>query len=806
MADVPPDSIYNMDEIGFNFTGHRLKVLTSREQRDMTLTVQQITPDGDGKMKNHVTGCLTTSARGLYRDDKMQIQGAPGLFLIHTNGSSTKVKEQEERERQRMGEEPAEKTVKARFTRGMGDEPETGITTTSSGSMTQEAFVLYADHFLESLPDDHAPIIFFLDGHGSRWTVNGLRKLIERGIFPFFIPSHTSIWAQPNDCKVNRRLHEFMEMSAREFRRASQRSPNCTDYNLIIKHGWRAYRDDEHLSMNLTEVNNATKAYHATGIYPFNWDNKNWNEATETLGQADGPPPLDFQIVPVERRKQHESSGLVHKPDEILSVPQKEILRDGMGEKELEGISDLFVAELRAREILRKWREGVQRLVDEGEKIHSARKLVQPMAHTEAQRLAMTLVKLLPVNVKTLKTGAHLTKEEREERAVSSLLQTTRVCNPISLTYFGIGDDREKTATAIKLKQQDDKKRNKWLVCIDGELGKVLTEEELRDKKVFLIKCAFLDSMKASIHRNKVARQWKRIRKQQAVEGEQERQKKALMLKDLAMRDEYALLIQNSAKGTFNWIYFEEMIGRWSKPFVCEIDNCEVWIGQRKKEEKKDPIAVMMKESALNKIMTKLLDNKKREADEEHDRINKRRKPNEQTVPTQNGEHGMHARYRTQRRDGLQVDQRQQKDAKALMTKLENAKNLLQDYDTQLRKFNERHPRTTVPVASDDGSEDADDDNEHENPPSPEFWGVTADSYHDDLNLFCRLFKVKGFKKSGGKQFKWDLIPTLKLNETSVKAAHLELLAEFHELDAEVRLRVGQEENTAGQAEDVDAS
>jgi hypothetical protein len=39
-----------------------------------------------------------------------------------------------------------------------------------------------------------------------------------------------------------------------------------------------------------------------------------------------------------------------------------------------------------------------------------------------------------------------------------------------------------------------------------------------------------------------------------------------------------------------------------------------------------------------------------------------------------------------------------------------------------------------------------------------------------------------------------------------VKAAHLELLAEFNELDAEVRLRVGQEENTAGQAEDVDAS
>ena len=72
------------------------------------------------------------------------------------------------------------------------------------------------------------------------------------------------------------------------------------------------------------------------------------------------------------------------------------------------------------------------------------------------------------------------------------------------------------------------------------------------------------------------------------------------------------------------------------------------------------------------------------------------------------------------------------------------------------------------------------------------------------MNLFCCLFKVQGFKKSGGKQFKWGLIPTLKLNETSVKAAHLELLAEFKALDAEVRLRVGQEEVTDGQGEDVD--
>jgi hypothetical protein len=98
----------------------------------------------------------------------------------------------------------------------------------------------------------------------------------------------------------------------------------------------------------------------------------------------------------------------------------------------------------------------------------------------------MTLVKLVPIDVKTLKTGAHFTKEEREEHAVSSLLQTTRFFNPISLPYFGKGDEGKKTATAIKLKQQDDKKCNKWLVYIVEEPAKELTKEEICSKKVRL--------------------------------------------------------------------------------------------------------------------------------------------------------------------------------------------------------------------------------------------------------------------------------------------------------------------------------
>jgi hypothetical protein len=63
-AEIPSNKIYNMDEVGFDFTGHRLKVLTSTQIQKRRLANQQTTPDGDGKMARHITGCVTTCANG----------------------------------------------------------------------------------------------------------------------------------------------------------------------------------------------------------------------------------------------------------------------------------------------------------------------------------------------------------------------------------------------------------------------------------------------------------------------------------------------------------------------------------------------------------------------------------------------------------------------------------------------------------------------------------------------------------------------------------------------------------------------
>ena len=42
-----------------------------------------------------------------------------------------------------------------------------------------------------------------MDGNSSRWNLAALHYLRQNNVFAICIPSHTSIWAQPNDAGVN---------------------------------------------------------------------------------------------------------------------------------------------------------------------------------------------------------------------------------------------------------------------------------------------------------------------------------------------------------------------------------------------------------------------------------------------------------------------------------------------------------------------------------------------------------------------------------------------------------------------------
>jgi hypothetical protein len=110
------------------------------------------------------------------------------------------------RERQRTGcEVPSEELkVNKQFKEGFEDSPEIMVATRHSGSMTQEVFYHYVQHFIASLPASHGPVILMLDGHRSCWSVHALQTLITNKVYPFLFALHTSIWAQPNDVGVNK--------------------------------------------------------------------------------------------------------------------------------------------------------------------------------------------------------------------------------------------------------------------------------------------------------------------------------------------------------------------------------------------------------------------------------------------------------------------------------------------------------------------------------------------------------------------------------------------------------------------------
>ena len=109
-------------------------------------------------------------------------------MVIHPNAAQSRSSELKERKNQREGNVPSPNQVHPKYRAGMIDnEEEVLVTTTHSGSMTQETFFHWSRHFVMSLPPfDCGPVILFLDGHGSRWSVPSLQYLRENQVFPFF--------------------------------------------------------------------------------------------------------------------------------------------------------------------------------------------------------------------------------------------------------------------------------------------------------------------------------------------------------------------------------------------------------------------------------------------------------------------------------------------------------------------------------------------------------------------------------------------------------------------------------------------
>ena len=161
-----------------------------------------------------------------------------------------------------------------------------GVVTTSNGSMTLQGFSDYARWFVNQLPSDFGkgrqPAVLLFDGHGSRWTAEGISHLLQNNVWPFCLAAHTTAWAQPNDSGPNAALNatygkEFTKWKQRKF--AGRWVYTRSDFNMVIRDSYKSLRKVLEGEIIDCGENVITKAFRRCGLCPLNRNCEGWTKA-----------------------------------------------------------------------------------------------------------------------------------------------------------------------------------------------------------------------------------------------------------------------------------------------------------------------------------------------------------------------------------------------------------------------------------------------------------------------------------------------------------------------------------------------
>jgi hypothetical protein len=774
-SDVSKKSIYNMDEVGTDTTKHRSKIVA-----DALTMIRKflITPEGDGRMNMHITACITTRSDGIFRDVRNKIEGAPGPLLIHTDKSKTKGKEAEERERQRKGETPSHPELANRFKENI-EGPEVIVSSTHSGSMTQEMFFLFAEHFISSLPENSGPVILLLDGHGSRWSVPALQLLMSHNVYPFFIASHTSIWAQPNDAGVNKRFHWAMEQAARQSRRTAGIA-TVAYFNEIFVRGWRIFLEAERSELRAMGFNNTTNSYERTGMKPFNPFAAAWTEAIETLGTG---------VITSEKQKvQYEFFAINEAP--TLLPREKALLRNGMDIDETDGLGDTEVALIKGEEILKMWRTRIEHGVSEGNSYEEYARSISPESvatGTEATKIATKLIEFQLVDISKVELPEKSTKKERAAEITLNIVETTQVAEPIKITYLSSSSTGQSTTdddsrnsehesselgeqwvdgSAIKLKGV-----KRWEVVVNNGERFEVDEEKLLDHEQFFVKSAFDTANK--LQKNKEAQKAKRRRCLQQKENEKELLSEANKQRDQRDLNEFNAMkakIAGAARGDepeYQYEDFQKMIRRIREPFETAIEGQVITLSE-------SDAAIMMKKSAFEIIKEKVLVRERPNNDSTTSQQNKRRRTGgNATVNTVAGATGHTALHQSARRDKRLNKEAQKKKLTGLKKEKKNIETTLQQVEKRRKKFYDVASVVEGSVAATATTIQ----NTTQQPTTEEtckhVWEIRENDNQDNMTLFLRLFEPTSGKLSKAKPHQWafiksNIIP--RLTEASYRA------------------------------------
>lgn len=723
--DIPAKFIYNMDELASDTTKRRKGIVTDASAENSDLRQYCLTPEGD-RMKFHVTAAFTTRADGKYISPSEGItEGAPSPVLIHTRSAPADPKATfdpkavtENQVRGLVPPLPDGKFEDAKEAYEKRNDHGFLVLSTPNGSMKQVTFLPYAEHFVKSLSGQRNPsdaVILHLDGHSSRWDMEALLYLYRNNVFPFFFPSHTSIWSQPNDNGPIYRLHQIISNCATK-RRKGTAAMTVTEWNTIFREAWIEFLRQERQDFRKNKSNAATYSFCKTGLKPFDPRCSSWTAGIATLGISSFEQNQRYWKS-YEIRTSTTTSDWV---TELEAAESEQLLKgfheSGIGEN---GRPKVVRAALwRGKRMLARWRaaysemrekllESTQKdgpstgssnvltyIENESDFDSEQSELLRKLQHLhptdfivdDEDNIALKLIHFALTDINSLPSPAVLSAEESRLGYITAVLDQTPVCQTVTLQRLPSksivhGSLNSRFTSATKTGS------DRWEIPTgtDDENGHAiyirLTTQQLAESREYVVDKDSLSQGATEEDKKRQRKSEKRRERDKERRFQNEATKVARQRRDEMMWEQYHSIASLVEKKQWTFQKFLDIERKLVEPFQCEIEvEGTAVIG----------IATRHEARALNFTMTKVLTDQLlggKRANSSSFAVSAKRRKSGRYVPTITSEDGVSAIEHLSRHDHLADVEKTKKEKKTLIrTKARHDRFLL-----ELNKLKENH-------------------------------------------------------------------------------------------------------------------
>ena len=272
---------FTMDEDGVNTTKHRDPALCS------------INPHADGmhrlfevgleKMAKHASDVMVTRGDGEIMTS-MLVKERGGVGKKRKKGERLQLYAPSDYDWLGLRDEGAPDGQTLRI----------GLAVTPNGSMVLELFEKWCHFFVHECLEPgqgtrQRPVLLFLDGHASRWTVAGLGYLREHHVYPICVPSHTTIWSSPNDAGPNASWAAVLGRVVMKSGASEQAAHGGTTFNILYREAQLLWRKEQADRLKANGTNAITEGWDGVGLRERNGQGLNkhccmWTAALRHFG------------------------------------------------------------------------------------------------------------------------------------------------------------------------------------------------------------------------------------------------------------------------------------------------------------------------------------------------------------------------------------------------------------------------------------------------------------------------------------------------------------------------------------------